>query len=121
MGLSADLHFSVTAMSSGGFILHRKQRAFPAKAVNCSMLGICFEAESLTLPIGVLVEVDLRRYGRNWRMMGIVVHTSQSGIGIMFRNHQPEFYEAVVAGQVVAKVEHQPVVEVSLVSPGLTS
>jgi len=80
------------------FIRYRKQRAFPAKAVNCSMQGIYLKTESLTLLTGALVELEIFRAGQLWEVMGVVTHTQADGIGIMFWKPQPSLYEFVLAG-----------------------
>jgi hypothetical protein len=80
------------------YIRYRKQRAFPAKAVNCSMQGIYLKTESLTLLTGALVELEIFRAGQLWEVMGIVTHTQADGIGVMFWKPQPTLYESVLAG-----------------------
>jgi hypothetical protein len=86
-------------MEGDVYIRYRKQRAFPARAVNCSMQGMFLKTESLTLLTGALVELEIFRDGRLWEVMGIVSHTQADGIGVMFWQPQPELYESVVAGQ----------------------
>jgi len=80
------------------YIRYRKQRAFPAKAVNCSMQGIYLKTESLTLLTGALVELEIFRAGSFWEVMGIVTHTQIDGIGVMFWKPQPGLYDAVLGG-----------------------
>lgn len=80
------------------YIRYRKQRAFPAKAANCSMQGIYLKTESLTLLTGALVELEIFRGGRLYEVMGIVTHTQPDGIGVMFWKPQPELYESVMGG-----------------------
>jgi hypothetical protein len=86
-------------MDGDVYIRYRKQRAFPARAVNCSMQGMYLKTESLTLLTGALVELEIFRDGRMWEVMGIVSHTQADGIGVMFWQPQPELYESVIAGQ----------------------
>ncbi len=86
-------------MEGDVYIRYRKQRAFPARAANCSMQGMFLRTESLTLLTGALVELEIFRDGRLWEVMGIVTHTQPDGIGVMFWQPQPELYESVVAGQ----------------------
>jgi len=86
-------------MEGDVYIRYRKQRAFPARAANCSMQGMFLRTESLTLLTGALVELEIFRDGRFWEVMGIVTHTQDDGIGVMFWKPQPELYESVVAGQ----------------------
>ncbi|MEJ2454917.1 MAG: PilZ domain-containing protein [Candidatus Thiodiazotropha sp.] len=86
-------------MDGDVYIRYRKQRAFPARAVNCSTQGMFLKTESLTLLTGALVELEIFREGRLWEVMGIVSHTQPDGIGVMFWQPQPELYESVIAGQ----------------------
>lgn len=85
-------------MDGDVYIRYRKQRAFPAKAANCSMQGMFLKTESLTLLTGALVELEIFRDGRLWEVVGIVTHTRVQGIGVMFWKPQPELYESVLAG-----------------------
>lgn len=85
-------------MDGDVYIRYRKQRAFPAKAVNCSMQGMFLKTESLTLLTGALVELEIFRNGRLWEVMGVVSHTQPDGIGVMFWKPQPALYESVLAG-----------------------
>ncbi len=86
-------------MDGDVYIRYRKQRAFPARAVNCSMQGMYLKTESLTLLTGALVELEIFRDGRLWEVMGVVSHTQADGIGVMFWQPQPGLYESVIAGQ----------------------
>ena len=86
-------------MDGDVYIRYRKQRAFPAKAVNCSMQGMYLKTQSLTLLTGALVELEIYRDGNFWEIMGIVTHTEDEGVGIMFWQPQPDLYESVVARQ----------------------
>jgi hypothetical protein len=79
------------------YIRYRKQRAFPARAENCSLYGMYLKTESLTLLTGALVELDIFYQDRNWQIMGLVTHTRKHGLGVMFWEEQPEFYRTVAA------------------------
>jgi len=85
-------------MSGDVYIRYRKQRIFPAKAVNCSMQGIYLKTESLTLLTGALVELEIFHSGHHWTVMGIVAHAQPDGIGVMFWKPQPGFYQFVLEG-----------------------
>lgn len=85
-------------MDGDVYIRYRKQRAFPARAANCSMQGMFLRTESLTLLTGALVELEIFRDGRLWEVVGIVSHAQADGIGVMFWKPQPELYESVLAG-----------------------
>lgn len=86
-------------MDGDVYIRYRKQRAFPARAVDCSMQGITLKTESLTLLTGALVELEIFRDGRLWEAMGIVCHTRADVIGVMFWQPQPELYASAAAGR----------------------
>jgi hypothetical protein len=85
-------------MEGDVYIRYRKQRAFPAKAVNCSTQGIYLKTESLSLLTGALVELEIFRGGHHWEIMGVVTHSIDDGIGIMFWKPQPDLYEHVLSG-----------------------
>ncbi|MCG8489765.1 MAG: PilZ domain-containing protein [Chromatiales bacterium] len=84
-------------MDGDVYIRYRKQRLFPAKAVNCSVQGIFLRTESLTMLTGALVELEIYRGGRQWSIMGVVTHTQHDGVGVMFWKPQSELYESVIA------------------------
>ncbi|MCU7850866.1 MAG: PilZ domain-containing protein [Candidatus Thiodiazotropha sp. (ex Monitilora ramsayi)] len=84
-------------MSGDVYIRYRKQRAFPAQAVNCSSQGIYLKTQSLSLLTGALVELEIFRDGRLWEIMGVVSHSQADGIGVMFWKPQPDLYESVMA------------------------
>ena len=86
-------------MDGDVYIRYRKQRAFPAKAVNCSMQGIYLKTQNLTLLTGALVELEIFRGGKLWEVMGIVTHAEDEGVGVMFWHPQPGLYQSVVAKQ----------------------
>lgn len=79
------------------YIRYRKQRVFPAKAVNCSIEGIYLQTQSLTLLTGALVELEIFYDGRLWEVRGIVSHARPGGIGVMFWKPQQEFYDSLLA------------------------
>jgi hypothetical protein len=85
-------------MDGDVYIRYRKQRLFPAKAVNCSVQGIFLQTESLTMLTGALIELELFRDGRQWTFTGVVTHTQADGVGVMFWKPQPDLYESVIAG-----------------------
>lgn len=77
------------------YIRYRKQRAFPARAENCSLYGMYLKTENLTLLSGALVELDFFYKDKNWQIMGLVTHTRKDGLGVMFWEEQPDFYQTV--------------------------
>lgn len=84
-------------MDGDVYIRYRKQRAFPAKAVNCSVQGMYLKTQHLTLLTGALVELEIFRGGNFWEIMGIVTHSCDEGVGVMFWQPQPELYESVIS------------------------
>jgi hypothetical protein len=78
------------------YIRYRKQRAFPAKAMDCSQYGMSLRTENLTLLNGAMVELDLIFNNRNWQITGLVTHTGRNALGVMFWDAQPELYRAVL-------------------------
>jgi hypothetical protein len=84
-------------MAGDVYIRYRKQRAFPAKAEDCSLYGMSLKTENLTLLTGAMVELDIYYNERKWEIVGLVTHTKQNGLGVMFWDPQPEFYAEVIA------------------------
>jgi hypothetical protein len=84
-------------MEGDVYIRYRKKRAFPAKAVNCSTQGIYLKTESLSLLTGALVELEIFRGRRHWEIMGVVTHSQDDAIGVMFWKPQPDLYDYLVA------------------------
>jgi hypothetical protein len=84
-------------MDGDVYIRYRKQRAFPARAEDCSLYGMSLKTENLTLLSGAMVELEIFYRGRKWEIVGLVTHTKKNGLGVMFWDAQPEFYESVVA------------------------
>ncbi len=91
------------AMECDVYIRYRRQRAFPAKAENCSLYGMYLKTENLTLLTGALVELDIFYDDRNWQITGLVTHVRKNGLGVMFWNEQPDFYKTVVKTAVPIK------------------
>ena len=85
------------SMEGDVYIRYRKQRAFPAKAADCSLYGMSLKTENLTLLSGAMVELDIYFQGRKWEIVGLVTHTKKNGLGVMFWDPQPEFYAEVMA------------------------
>jgi len=75
-------------------IRYREGRPFPAKARDLSLEGMFLEVGSLILPRGTLVDLEFSTAGRSWRIAVLVVHMGARGIGVMFREPQPELYRS---------------------------
>ncbi len=94
-------------MDGDVYIRYRKQRAFPARAEDCSLYGMSLKTENLTLLTGAMVELDIFYHGRKWEIVGLVSHTKKNGLGVMFWDPQPEFYQEVTAVTALEKDDRQ--------------
>jgi hypothetical protein len=74
------------------YIRYRKRRFLGAQARNITIGGMFLEVQSLTLPIGTPVELEFREFGRSWLIPGIVIRGNSQGIGVMFRDTQPDLF-----------------------------
>jgi hypothetical protein len=72
------------------YIRYRKRRFLGAQARNITIGGMFLEVQSLTLPIGTPVELEFREFGRGWLIPGIVIRGDSHGIGVQFRDPQPD-------------------------------
>ncbi|SDY23277.1 hypothetical protein SAMN05421644_14027 [Allochromatium warmingii] len=75
-------------------IQYRNRHFRRARGRNVSDQGMYLEVSNLTLPTGTLVVLEVRELERDWRIPAIVVHQDSSGIGVMFRETQPELLHA---------------------------
>ena len=73
-------------------IRYRGRRCPIAHARNISQDGMYVRTNHLTLPRGNMLELQLRRWGREWLIPAIVVHDDTRGVGLMFRETQSELY-----------------------------
>lgn len=62
------------------------------------------ETTNLTLPTGTLVEIELNRWEREWRIPAIVVHADARGVGLVFRSALPELYQYETAAELVGRM-----------------
>jgi hypothetical protein len=76
-------------------IRYRRRRFICARACNLSDQGMFLEVRNLTLPTGVLIELELECLGTEWLIPAIVIHHCGSGIGVMFRDPQPVLYQGL--------------------------
>jgi hypothetical protein len=74
------------------YIRYRKRRFLCAQARNITAGGMFLEIQSLTLPIGTPVELEFREFGRGWLIPGTVTQGNSQGIGVMFRDAQPDLF-----------------------------
>ena len=73
-------------------IRYRKRRFFCARATNLSAEGMYLEVQSLTLPTGTLVELELQHRGEDLLLPAVVVYRTDGGIGVGFREAQVDLY-----------------------------
>jgi len=87
-------------------ILYGRRRFYSAQARNLSNQGMYITVRNLTLPPGTPLELELDCLGRDWLLDAVVVHRDGSGIGVMFREPQPELYQGLIqAGTSTAESE----------------
>lgn len=76
-------------------IRYRRRRFSYAQARNLSEQGMYLEVRALTLPTGTLVELEMDCLDKEWLIPAVVVHHQAGGIGVIFREPQPELYEGL--------------------------
>lgn len=79
-------------------IVYRRRRFFNARARNLSEQGMYLDVRAITLPTGTLIELELDCLGQAWRIPAVVVHHQARGVGVMFRDPQPELYRGLIDG-----------------------
>jgi hypothetical protein len=77
------------------YIRYRKRRFLTARARDLSVGGMFLAVQSLTLPTGTPIELEFRGLGRSWLLPAIVIHGDNSGIGVVFRDPQPELFRGL--------------------------
>jgi hypothetical protein len=77
-------------------ILYRRRRFSYSKARNLSEQGMYLDIRAVRLPTGTLVELELHCLGKEWLIPAVVVHHHGGGVGVMFRDPQPELYRGVI-------------------------
>jgi hypothetical protein len=76
-------------------IRYRKRRLHSAHVRNLSTHGMLLDIQSVTLPTGTLVELELDNGSKELRIPATVIHHEGSGIEVMFRYPQPELFETL--------------------------
>ncbi len=76
-------------------IRYRRRRFCRARGRNLCAEGMFLEVQSLTLPTGTLVELELDSEGADWLVPAIVVHHQAGGVGVMFREPRPELLQSL--------------------------
>jgi hypothetical protein len=77
------------------YIRYRKRRFLAATARELSTDGMTLAVQSLTLPVGTPIELEFRGLGKSWLLAAVVIHGDNSGIGVMFRDRQPELFRGL--------------------------
>jgi len=98
-------------------ILYHGRRFLGATGNNLSNQGMYLDVQHLTLPVGTLVELELDWLGERRQIEAIVVHRNSRGIGVMFREPQPQMYQALT--QDAAAIPPPPAVGVGNLRPRL--
>lgn len=76
-------------------VIYHGRRFLGAQGRNLSNQGLYLEVRHVTLPIGTLVELELECLGKEWLVEAVVVHRRRTGVGLMFREPQPELYQGL--------------------------
>jgi hypothetical protein len=76
-------------------VRYRGRHFSVAKGRNLSVDGMYLRVPRVTLHEGTMVELELEAAGKRWLVAGIVVHRHDAGVGVMFREHQPELFRAL--------------------------
>ncbi|EXJ13910.1 PilZ domain-containing protein [Imhoffiella purpurea] len=71
-------------------IQYRKRRFFSAQGRDISERGMYLGVRNLTLPKGTMVTLEFHEGGRDWLIPAVVSHQDASGIGVQFRDPQPD-------------------------------
>ena len=77
-------------------VRYRKRRLHGARAGNLSSEGMFLDVQSITVPRGTLVELEIDNHGTERRIPALVIHRQGSGIGVMFRDPQPGLMEDLI-------------------------
>lgn len=73
-------------------IRYRKRRFFCARARKLSAEGMYLEVQSLTLPVGTLVELEFQYGGEDYRLPAVVTDRGDGGVGVLFSDPQIDLY-----------------------------
>jgi hypothetical protein len=79
------------------YIRYRRRPFLGASAHDVSVGGMFLSVHSLILPVGTPVELEFSSLGRDWLIAAVVIHGDNTGIGVMFREPQPELFQGLMA------------------------
>ena len=72
-----------------------RRRSFHGVVKNLTRDGVFIETRLLTIPSGNMIELEFSLGDDKWQISGLIVHTTQSGMGVVFRVPQPELETTV--------------------------
>jgi hypothetical protein len=78
------------------YIRYGRRPFLGASARDLSVGGMHLSVQSLILPVGTPVELELSCLGREWLIPAVVVHGDNTGIGVMFREPQTELFRGLM-------------------------
>lgn len=77
-------------------VLYGKRRFCSARVRSLTPQGMSLTLRNLTLPPGTLVELGLEGLGREWLVEALVVRSTGSDVGLVFREPQPDLYQTLL-------------------------
>ncbi|WP_296927220.1 PilZ domain-containing protein [Thiohalocapsa sp.] len=78
------------------YIRYGRRPFLGARARDLSVGGMFLSVQSLTLPVGTPIELELSCLGRDWLIPAVVVHGDNAGIGVMFREPQAALFQGLI-------------------------
>ncbi|MGD9409897.1 PilZ domain-containing protein [Thiohalocapsa sp.] len=78
------------------YIRYGRRPFLGAVARDVSIGGMFLSVQSLTLPTGTPIELELSSLGRDWLIPAVVMHGDNTGIGVMFREPQAELFRGLM-------------------------
>lgn len=79
-------------------LIYRK-RSFLARMCNLSQEGMCLKINALSIPRGMMLELDFQLAGRHWQIPSLVTHHSPGELGVMFVSEQCALFDAVARSE----------------------
>ena len=87
-------HSNRIALTNDVRLIYRK-RSFLAHMCNLSYEGMCLKIDALSIPRGMMLELDFQLAGRHWQIPSLVTHHSPGELGVMFISEQRALFDAV--------------------------
>ena len=79
------------------YIRYGRRPFLGARTRDLSAAGMFLSVQSLTLPAGTPIELELSCQGRDWLIPAVVVHGDNTGIGVRFREPQPALVQGLIS------------------------